>query len=82
MNAKDQAWFWTIEKTFWQKPTLLVTDVKADHGNSGGAMMNARGELSAILFAAVNLTDQYTGSSVIGVRASDLKARCAAGFGS
>lgn len=75
--------FWQREERIWNRPHILISSTDAHSGNSGGALINANGELEAISFSVTKLSsDEYLGASVMGVRPSFIKRELEKSLGS
>lgn len=59
--------FWNYQKELWNKESMLLTSVDTAFGNSGGMIIDQRGELAAILFTIMKSAPQYNASTVVGV---------------
>lgn len=81
IDAADQAPFWSYQKALWQKDSLLLSSLKAAHGNSGGMIVDENGELAAVLFSIIKTTQIYNASTVIGVSLPHLRERLHSAFG-
>ncbi len=75
-DSAERKVFWDRNMSIWDQPHLLQSNVDAFHRNSGGMMVDAEGNLQAILFSITKATDYaYLGNTVIGIRADHVELR-------
>lgn len=82
VSADKRALYWQRESQIWDDQQLLLTSNDIFSGNSGGAVINSRGELVGISFAASKVShDNYNAGSLMAYRTSHLKKRLIEFFG-
>lgn len=66
MSAQDADVMWKQQKALWNRDSLFLTSLDAAHGNSGGSIVNEKGELVAILTDIMRSDAVPNGGTTIG----------------
>lgn len=83
MDAQAARSFWEKERYIFMQDHILMTSADVYGGNSGGAMINERGELLAITYSVSKSNDlEYEGATSFGIKVNHLRDWIAKDMGS
>ncbi len=64
---------WNLESSMYDQKRFMLSDLDTLGGNSGGPIIDAKGELVAVLFASVMAnTEKYEQSTAIGLKVDEI----------